>query len=123
MEEKVKLELKKLNYEIKEDEKEIIEELIEKYTVQTMYICGIEEIIKPLEYVITDKVCADFLRTKIALGENIGTNIPTNASSIKIGDISIDFPENSSSEQKMNLILEKLERKNFDYSPYSKMRW
>lgn len=120
---KIKEELKRLNYEVKKDEESIINELIEKHSSQIMYICGLDEICKPLEYVIIDKVCSDFLRTKIALGEDIGTLISTNATSIKIGDVSVNFSEDSSSEAKLNLLLEKLERKDFDYSPYSKMRW
>ena len=120
---KIKEELKRLNYEVKEAEESTINNLIDKHSSQIMYICGIEEICNPLKYVIIDKVCADFLKNKIALGEDIGTNISTNATSIKIGDVSINFPENSNSETKVNLILEKLERKDFDYSPYSKMRW
>lgn len=123
MEEKVKLQLKILNYEIKKDDEDIIRALIDEYTTQIMYICGLEQLSKPLEYVIVDKVSADFLRTKIAIGEDIGTMISTNATNIKIGDVTVEFPENSSSETKVNLILEKMERKDFDYSPYSKMRW
>lgn len=123
MKEKVELQLKILNYEIKENDEDIINTLIDKHTSQIKYICGLEELSKPLEYVIVDKVCADFLRNKIAFGEEIGTIISTNATNIKIGDVTIAFPENSSNEAKMNLILEKLERKDFDYSPFSKMRW
>ena len=123
MEDKVILQLKILNYKIKEDDESVIKFLIDKYTQQIMYICGLQGLIKPLEYVIVDKVCADFLRTKIALGEDVGTLISTNATSIKMGDVSVNFPENSSKEAKVNLLLEKLERKDFDYSPYSKMRW
>ncbi len=123
MEEKVKLQLKILNYQIKEEDEDIINLLIERHTSQIKYICGLQELIKPLEYIIVDKVCADFLKNKIAFGEDIGTIISTNATSIKIGDVTVDFPENSSNEAKINLILEKLERKDFDYSPFSKMRW
>lgn len=123
MEEKVELQLKILNYEIKEDDEDIINVLIDKHSSQVMYICSLEELSKPLEYVIVDRVCADFLRNKIAIGEDIGTMISTNATNIKIGDVTVEFPENSSSETKVNLILEKMERKDFDYSPYSKMRW
>lgn len=123
MEEKVKIQLKILNYKIKENDEDIINALIDKHTLQIMYICGLEELTEPLEYVIADKVCADFLRNKIAFGEDIGTIISTNATNIKIGDVTIAFPENSSNEAKINLILEKLERKDFDYSPFSKMRW
>ena len=108
---------------MKEDEVDKIKSLIDKYTSQVLYLCGLEVLIKPLEYVIIDKVCADFLRNKIALGQDIGTSISTNATSIKVGDVTINFPENSSSEQKINVILQELERKDFDYSPYSKMRW
>ena len=121
--EKVKLQLKILNYQIKEEDEDIINLLIERHTSQIKYICGLQELIKPLEYIIVDKVCADFLKNKIAFGEDIGTIISTNATSIKIGDVTVDFPENSSNEAKINLILEKLERKDFDYSPFSKMRW
>lgn len=120
---KIKIDLERLNYKVKEKDEGIINELIEKHSSQIMYICGLDEICKPLEYVIIDKVCSDFLRTKIALGEDIGTLISTNATSIKIGDVSVNFPENSSSEAKLNLLLEKLNKKDFDYSPYSKMRW
>lgn len=123
MEEQVRLQLKILNYDVKEDDVDKIKSLIDKYTSQVLYLCGLEVLLKPLEYVIIDKVCADFLRNKIALGQDIGTSICTNATSIKVGDVTINFPENSSSEQKINVILQELERKDFDYSPYSKMRW
>ena len=72
---------------------------------------------------VVDKVCAELLKNKIALGEDIGIAIGSNAKNIKIGDVTVDFPANSSNDEKISLILEKLEKKDFDYSPYAKMRW
>lgn len=121
--ENIEKQLKLIGYEIEHTDIEDINYLIEKNVSQIKYLCAIDEIQEPLYYVIIDKVCAEFLKNKIALGQEIGTEISTNATNIKIGDVSVDFPENSSNEAKMNLILEKLERKDFNYSPYSKMRW
>lgn len=119
---KAKKELKMLNYEVKNEDEDKLKEIIEKHSSQIMYICGLEEICRPLEYVIVDRVCAEFLKSKIAIGENIGISVG-NAKSVQIGDVTVDFPDNSSSQEKLELILDNLERKDFDYSPYAKMRW
>lgn len=119
----VKSQLKILGYEFKKEDEETINFLVNKHYSQITYICGLEEIVEPLSYVIADKVCADFLKNKIALGEDVGIVIGSAVNSIKVGDVTVDFPENSSNDEKLSIILDKLERKDFDYSPYSKMRW
>lgn len=119
----IKMQLKILGYKEQEDEKETLKYLIDKQVSQILHICGLEKIIEPLTYVIVDRVCAEFLKNQIMLGKDIGINISTIATNIKIGDVTIDFPANSSNEAKVNLILERLERKDFDFSPYAKMRW
>ncbi len=118
-----KMQLEILGYKTQKDEQERLEYLIDKQMSKILYTCGTEEIIKPLMYVITDKVCAEFLKNKLAQGQNIGINITDNVKDIKIGDISVTFPDNTTKEERLNLIITKLERNDFDYSPYSKMRW
>lgn len=122
---KVEVQLSILGYKIDNRDKDqnIIEYLINKHSSQIIHICSIEKLTEPLQYILVDRVCADFLKNKIALGEDTGISLSTIATSIKIGDTSIEFPKNSSNEEKINLILEKLERKDFDYSPYAKMGW
>ncbi len=119
----IKIELKILGYKLQEDDNNTLEYLINKHTSQIVHICGLKEIQEPLSYVVVDKVCAELLKNKIALGEDIGIAIGSNAKNIKIGDVTVDFPANSSNDEKISLILEKLEKKDFDYSPYAKMRW
>lgn len=118
-----KIQLEILGYKIQENEQETLKYLIDKQISQILYICGLEEIIKPLIYVIIDKVCAEFLKNKLAQGQDIGINISDNVKDIKIGDVSVSFAENTTKEEKLNLIIAKMERDDFDYSPYSKMRW
>ncbi len=115
--------LKILGYDIKKEEQDTIVFLIQKHNSKIIYECAIEKIFGPLVYVVSDKVCAEFLKSKIVLGEDIGISIGSNAKDIKIGDISVSFPENSTNEEKINLILSKLEREDFNYAPYRKLRW
>lgn len=119
----IEMQLKILGYEIRDTDKSYINYLSNKHISQIKYLCGLEEIQESLSYLIVDRVCAEFLKNKITLGEELDIKIDNSINSIKIGDVSVDFPNNSSSEEKLLLILEKLERKDFDYSSYSKMRW
>lgn len=121
--ESVKMTLKILGYDVKEEEKEIFEYLIQKYSSKIVYDCAIEEIFGALVYVVADKVCAEFLKNKIVLGEDIGINIRMNAKDIQIGDVKVSFPDNSTDEEKLNFIISKLEREDFNYAPYRKLRW
>lgn len=118
----IKIQLKILGYEIRDSDKTDIEYIANKHVSKIEYLCGLKEIQEPLSYLIVDRVCAEFLKNKITLGEELDIKIDNSINSIKIGDVSVDFPNNSSSEEKLYLILETLERKDFDYSPYSKMR-
>ncbi len=119
----IEMQLKILGYEIRDTDKSDINYLSNKHISQIKYLCGLDEIQEPLSYLIADRVCAEFLKNKIALGEELDITIDNSVNSIKIGDVSVDFPDNSSGEEKLSLILEKLERNDFDFSPYSKMRW
>lgn len=121
--ESVKMTLKILGYEVKEEEKEMFEYLIQKYSSKITYECAIEEIFGALVYVVADKVCAEFLKNKIALGEDIGIKIIRHAKDIQIGDTKVTFPEDSTDEEKVNLIISKMEREDFNYAPYRKLRW
>lgn len=119
---KLDAQMKILGYEKKEADNETLNYLILRYISEIKRICSVEEIEEPLEYVIVDKVCAQFLKGKIALNENIGISV-SSAKRVQIGDVTVDFPDNSSNQEKLELILDKLERKDFDYSPYAKMGW
>lgn len=118
----IEIQLKILGYEIRDTDICNIEYLMNKHISQIKYLCGIDEINESLSYLIVDRVCAEFLKNKISLGEELDITIENSINSIKIGDVSVDFPNNSSNEEKLSLILERLERNDFDYSPYSKMR-
>lgn len=119
--ESAKMTLEILGYHIQESEKQILEYLIQKYSSKIIFECAIEEIFGALVYVVADKACADFLRNKIASEEDLKINIP--AKEIHIGDVKVSFSEGLTNEEKINLIISKLEREDFNYAPYRKLRW
>lgn len=119
----INIQLKILGYEIRDTDKTDIEYIANKHISQIKYLCSLDEVQGSLIYLVVDRVCAEFLKNKISIGDEIDINIDSRINSVKIGDISVDFPENASKDEKFSLILEKLERNDFDYSPYSRMRW
>lgn len=98
---------------------ELISEGVEKYIIN---FCNISFMPAELYYVAVDMCCGTYIKNKMSAGqiESISQGV---VSSIKEGDVSVDFRQGSSQAEILKEIANKLTERKGELECFRKLKW
>ena len=122
----VKTRLSGLGYEVKEDDEQELNFLIEIVTVKITHFCNVPEIPSDCVVIAVDMVCGEFLLRRKAAGKLEGYDFsPLVTKSIQEGDTTVTFSEtNLSTEKQFTDYMSKLTKfPRIEFYHHRRIKW